>query len=263
MALNTANVSVTRTHLAAAAAEVKPQEVDAPWVDEVERVPAPQVYEGTSEISEASVQQQPQQAVQLVTEEHAIAAARPASFGGSFEDAGLGGLEVGFHSFPMIKLETDGIFRDTALADYGKEFRCYMQSSKSKIAYSAGNNDKNVIFTDDDRTTTKGQPLHLAIAELEAKLGAKLVRREYVDVVVVMIAPGMAHDGEVRILSVSPTGRQRLGGAVMTLSMRKAAPMRSEKFQQVLTSTVLRCGVGARVTDSAHPFYPWDFKFEI
>lgn len=179
-------------------------------------------------------------------------------------EAGFGGLAIGARSFPIIALKTDGLFEDSDGGAYGKGFRCRPISSKAKTAVQGrkvvnGKADEKVFFTYDGITSTSGR----SVAELEKEFtddGRTLARREYTDVIVTMEAPGEPYDQELRILSIAPTSRERLSGAIMTLAIRNG--WNTQAMMENINNYVLSVEVGAKVTKAEQPFYPWSFRFE-
>lgn len=219
--------------------------------------PPAQTYEPVQQHQAPAVQQTQQQVAN-------VRAATGVAQAPDLGLAGFGGLEIGARSFPIIALKTDGLFEDTDGGTYGKGFRCRPISSRPKTAVQgvkqvAGKNDEQVFFTYDGITTTSGR----SVAETEQAMiaeGRTLSRREYTDVLVTMDAPEEAYDQELRILSVAPTSRERLSGAMMSLAIRNG--WKTEDLAANISSYTLNVEVGPKVTKAVQPFYPWKFSFE-
>jgi hypothetical protein len=200
----------------------------------------------------------PQNTAVATTTRQAISAAP------DLAEAGFGGLAIGARSFPIIALKTDGLFEDTDGATYGKGFKCRMINSRAKTAvqgvkHANGKPDEKVFFTYDGIMSTSGRP----VADLEAEFlaeGRTLARREYTDALVTMEAPGESFDQELRILSIAPTSRERLSGAIMTLAIRNG--WNTADLQNNIGNYLMSVECGAKVTKAQQPFYPWQFRFE-
>ena len=179
----------------------------------------------------------------------------------SLADAGFEGLELGSRSFPMISLKNDGLFEDSDGISYGKKFHCRVLSSRSKTVIQANpieDNKKDVLFSYDNITSTSGLDVRTWEAEKVAQ-GKRLERREYTDVLVIMDASGEDYDEEMRILSVAPKSRERLGGKIQALAIRKN--WGTQQLMENIREFTLTCECGAKVLKAQQPFYPWSFAF--
>ena len=198
-----------------------------------------------------------------------IATARPrslatASAAPNLADAGFEGLDIGARSFPIISLKTEGIFEDTDGNVYGKSIRCRLINSRAKTAVQGSKREGNkdvteVFFTYDGVTTSAGRPVYDVEQELLAK-GMQIARREYTDALVTLDDPESEFDGELRILSIAPTSRERLAGKLFALSIQNG--WNSTQLTENVGDYVLLVECGAKVTKAVQPFYPWSFKFE-
>lgn len=166
------------------------------------------------------------------------------------EAKGFGGLVFDWTAFPMVSLKTDGNFEDSNGQGYGKGFDCKVMGSKSKYAHSFdGCKDPKtgLIYSYDKETSTGGK----SVAEFNARLaaeGKEITTKEYLEVMVELVAPGEAHDGEFRLVSVSPTSKGRFSSYIFKLA------------QKGITETAItRIEVGEKVRNVANPFYPFNF----
>ena len=171
----------------------------------------------------------------------------------ALSEQGFEGLVLDWTSYPGIALKNEGVFIDIDGKDYGKEFLCRLQGSKQRWVYRANpvvDNKRDVAFSY-DRISTQNNVL---IADKKAEWAAqgKIVEeKEYLEVLVEMVAEGKAYDGEYRILSISPTSKGRFSGHVT-----KCATLGQGDPAAVITKVL----VGAKVTKVQNPFYPWCFE---
>jgi len=161
-------------------------------------------------------------------------------------------LSFDWTSFPTISLKLEGEFVDIDNVNYGKEFNCRVVGWKRRWVYRASpveDNRKDLAFSYDEVTTQTGILLADKIREWQA-LGKQVSSKEYLEVVVEMVAEGYSYDGEYRILSVSPTSKGRFAGYIS-----RAQQLGGGNPYNVVT----KVSVGAKVTKVQNPFYPWNF----
>lgn len=227
---------------AAAPAEV-PEDI-APW-DAGETADAPQVVPAS-------------QAVQTVQNAGRPAApANTTSFSvEALAQEGYEGLSLDFNSFPVISLKTNGQFVDSDNTKYGTEFKCRVHMTKEKYVYrgltngKVLDNKKDVAYSYDQDTTTRGEKVDLVIGRWKAE-GKTWDQKKYLEALVQMEAPGTPYDGEFRMLSISPTSVGRLTGFLLTVKMQlKGAP---------LASQLVRIYCGQELQVNGQSFYPWGF----
>lgn len=162
-------------------------------------------------------------------------------------------LSFDWTSFPSISLKPEGEFVDIDGVNYGKELVCFVHGWKPRWVYRANpvmDNKRDVDFSYDRIVTQKGAQVSARIAEWNA-LGKTVEEKEYLEVVVEMIAPEEAYDGEYRILSVSPTSKGRFAGYIS-----RAAALSGGDPSLVKT----KVKVGAKITKVANAFFPWAFE---
>jgi len=172
------------------------------------------------------------------------------------EEEGFEGLTIDWTSFPSISLKNEGWFEDFDGTNYGKEFNCKLIKSTTRWVWRGvpvEDNKKDVAFTYDRIRSQNGLLIEDIKKDWEAR-GKTPVEKEYLEVMVEMVAPGEPYDGELRILSVSPTSKGRYTG---TMIKNKAYA----KAKGLATSDVItRVFVGPKVTKVQNPFYPWMFE---
>jgi len=172
------------------------------------------------------------------------------------EEEGFEGLNIDWTSFPSISLKNEGRFEDFDGTIYGTEFNCKMIKSTTRWVWRGvpvEDNKKDVAFTYDRVRTQNG----LLIDDVKANWiaqGKTPVEKEYLEVMVEMVAPGEPYDGELRILSVSPTSKGRYTGTMI----KNKAYAKSKGWDT--SDVVTRVFVGPKVTKVQNPFYPWHFE---
>lgn len=176
-----------------------------------------------------------------------MAAGGTGKFVEQMEEEGLGGLKIGFFSYPTIKLATEGRFETAEGVDLGKSVKCQIQESKAKWAYNVKNDDDKVEFSYDKIHNTKGEELGPILAEWEAE-GDEVTVSQYLDVIV-SISEGEL-EGTMAILSVAPSGVEKFSGYVHIIRYK------GRDFRGVITEAY----VGPKVTKTKFPFYPWMFR---
>jgi hypothetical protein len=171
----------------------------------------------------------------------------------TLQQSGFEGLAFDWTSFPIISLKNEGRFEDFDNTVYGSEFHCRIQGSKRRWVFRGApvqDNKRDVAYSYDKLTTQSGASLAEITAEWR-KLGKVVEEKEYLEVLVEMVAPGLPHDGEFRILSLPPTAIGRFSGHVA-----KAAARGNGNPGAVIT----RGAVGPKITKVQNAFYPWLFE---
>jgi len=171
----------------------------------------------------------------------------------SLNALGFEGLVVDWTSYTNISLNTDGTFQDGDGKNYGKDFNCYLRSSKPQFIYRANpvnDNRRDVAYSYDRITTTNGILVADKMAEWLAQ-GKQVDEKQNLQVLVEMVAPGEAYDGDSRLLSISPTSKGRFSGHAI-----KCAALGSGDPGNVVSKVL----VGPKVTGGANSWYPWNFE---
>ena len=170
------------------------------------------------------------------------------------EEAGFEGLELGFGSFPIIALKTDGEFVDTEETSYDEEFLCVVNSSRTKYVVkntkTEKDKDEEVVYTYDNVNDTNGVPLEETIADWAAE-GWGYESKPYTEVFATLVDEE-GEPGNSVLLSIPKTSRTRFTGYVAQQRMRKGL---------MPNAYVTRCLVGAKIQNVDFPFYPWSFEF--
>lgn len=179
-------------------------------------------------------------------------------------EAGFDGLELGSRSFPIISLKTDGVFEDTEGNSYGKEIRVRVINSRRKTAVQGSKTERGkpveeVFFTYDGVTTSGNKLVSEIIQEWEEN-GYTIAKREYTDVLCTIDDPESEFDSELRVLSISPTSRERLAGKMTTLQLQNK--WNAEDLRENIGDYIMIASVGAKVQKAIQPFWPWSFTFK-
>jgi len=183
--------------------------------------------------------------------------------GGNFSDQaaeeGFEGVELGYFSFPSIKLPSDGVFETNGKVVLGKFVDVIVTQSKAKyLIKPAGaiQKDKRVNFSYDVMKEDSGVSLEgNTVPQLKKEWGVdSLEIKKYLEIPAMLVGADHTEElnGEMVMLSVPPSGVQRFSGH---LAMLKFTGKGSPK------EVVTRCAVGAKVSNNGDDFYPWEFKY--
>lgn len=169
------------------------------------------------------------------------------------EATGFEGLEIGFGSFPVVKLENEGIFMTTEDDELGTEFECIVQSTRAKYLYAntkCEKKDEEAVYSYDMVTDSNtGEPIEDVIAEWASKgWGSEI--RPYVECVAILVTDG--EPGDMILLSIPKASRARISGFFGQNSM---------KYGLAPNQYVMRCVVGEKTKNADFNFYPWKFEF--
>jgi hypothetical protein len=195
------------------------------------------------------VQQQPEPPVVYHETASVPAISAGASVALSQDDADL---TFDFTTFPAIALKTEGIFEDGDKQGYGKEFFCRILGWKKQFVFRGApvlDNKKDVCYSSDQVYSSNGILIADKVAEWKAQ-GKQIEMKEYLSVIVEMIAPDSPYDGEFRVLNVSPSSRGRFSGHATKAKMLGGGDA---------GGVVTKVTVGTKVTNAVQPFYPWNF----
>lgn len=209
--------------------------------------------------------QAPTQDVEVKEEQHStettqVVAATSANvnnqqFSERMSEQGLSGLEIGFGSFPIIRLMNDGIFADSEENEMGTEFSCKLLNTRPSYLYKQKNNsDSDVYYSYDAETlTTTTDGGSSTVAELKAEWtedGWDLERKDYLEVVIIMEDEESEYNDEMFILSVPPSSRRKLAGVIAGLEFKGLDPK----------NTIIKCAAGKKRKSGSNTYYPWAFK---
>ena len=168
------------------------------------------------------------------------------------------GLEFDWTSFPTITLKTEGIFQDIDNRNYGTEFSGRILDHKKRYVYRAskiinGKSEtdprRDVVFSFDKVVTQNGILVADKITQWQAE-GKTVEEKEYLQVMLEMIAPNTPYNGEFRILSIAPQSKGRFAG-----HYAKCLALYGNAYK-----AVTRIYVGEKIMKVANPFYPWMFE---
>ena len=168
-------------------------------------------------------------------------------------DDGFEGVELGYFSFPTIKMPGEGIFESSTGVNLGKYVDVVITGSKPKYLIkpaNAGAKDKRIAFSADAQVSIEGKTL----ADLKKEWGVDALDiKKYLDVPAKLISSDKSNDldDQMVMLSVPPSAVQRFSGYLAELSfLGKGKP----------TQVITRCKVGAKITNDNGDFYPWLFE---
>lgn len=220
------------------------EEMELGQQEKVEQVGKEEVQETTS--TEVSTQ----------TQSTAVATQGSGNFQQQMADQGLEGLELGFGSFPILKIVNEGKFEDEDENDYGEQFVAVVQSTRIKHLYKqAGVSEGDVSYSYDGVNLLSASENGAATVEaLKAEyeeLGYSLEVKDYLEVVVTMQDPESDFDGEMFILSIPPASRTKFSGVVATMQL---------KGKDVKTTPILFSVGKKRKSKGGSNYFPWSFK---
>lgn len=173
---------------------------------------------------------------------------------------GMEGLTLNFNSFLNITLNTE--FETSEGHTFPtNEFDVLFLGSRKKYVVNSGHatdDEREAVFTYDlTEIEREGSAVHEKILNWKAEgIGYKV--KEYVEVYGLMIDDLRKDEkdsleGRILTLSIPPTSTGKLGGYSVQTKLRH----KGKKVTQVITHVAR----GTKVTSSAFPFYPWDFKY--
>lgn len=186
-------------------------------------------------------------------------------------DNGFDGLELGFGSFPMIKLENEGQFADSDENELGKHIRAVLQQSTPVYLYKQENNEDGPIAYSYDRNTLtsykgdEGEDFK-TVAEIKAawaEEGYDLEEKKYLEVVATVcedheefiegdVPEGLEDiEGETVMFRLAPASLKAFSGKVATLQMRN----------QPIQGATMDFLVGKkRKSNGGKTYFPWKFR---
>jgi len=232
--------------------------VNAAPVSEAKAAPVNEVPTQVTEI-EAEVEAEVEEVVEEVESTELVEAkAKPTEMAsGSFkqqsDEEGMEGLELGYFSFPTVKLPSEGKFETSTGQKLGESFDVVVIASKAKYLIKpegADAKDKRLNYSYDALTTVDGKTM----ADLKAEWScSKLDVKKYLEVPARLIrsSEDTELEGTMVMLSIPPSGVQRFSGYKMELDF-----LNKGHIKEVVT----KCKVGAKVTNAVNDFYPWLFE---
>lgn len=159
--------------------------------------------------------------------------------------------QIGFGSFPIIKLDKDKFDVNGEPLD---DFSCVMLQARSKWIHKVGDKDNESIFYSyDGQHDTGGRSVESRYNEWknEGYNTSGVDVREYMEVMVKMI--GTSLDGQLALLSVPPASVKRLGGYRAEVRLSHGL---------LLNQVITVCKKAPLVKISPKvSFYPWNFSF--
>ena len=186
-------------------------------------------------------------------------------------DSGFEGLELGFGSFPMIKLENEGQFADSDENELGKHIRAVLQQSTPVYLYKQESNEDGPIAYSYDRNTltsykgSEGDEFK-TVAEIKAaweEEGYELEEKKYLEVVATIcedheefiegdVPEGLEDiEGETVMLRLAPASLKAFSGKVATLQMRNL-PIQGATMDFLVGKK--------RKTNNGKVYFPWKFR---
>ncbi len=181
------------------------------------------------------------------------------------EDDGFGGLELGFGSFALIKLDNSGKFMDSDDNDLGTLIRASVQQSTASYLYvQEGNDDSPAVYSYDQvnltAETEEGDKTVDQVKQRWLEEGYEMECRKYLEVVATIaedhdsIIDGdvpddlLDYEGETVMLRLPPASIKTFSGKVATLTMQGKS----------LRGAVMDFKVGKqRKTNNGKKYFPW------
>ena len=154
--------------------------------------------------------------------------------------------EIGFGSFPMVKLDKSKFVIDKAEYD---EFHAVILSARPKWVYKA--DDDHLLYSYDQVYDTSGKTIEAVKAEWKADgVSTAISVSKYMECASKVVSEG-AHQGRIVLLSVAPASVKRLGGYRAELKLTGKS----------LGKVVTRIFPGDKVQINPKiSFYPWNFE---
>lgn len=164
---------------------------------------------------------------------------------------GFEGLDMGFGSFPIVKLQ-DTTFSTSDGDTLGNTFCCVMHASRKKFLLKCeDSNDAEEFVYSYDKVHTTGNKLVEDVKKAWGEKGwVNPVWKEYADVTAQLVDLNNRELGGVVMLSIPYTSNSRLSGYITTLMVK------GRQVNQVITQVYH----GQKVTSGKFAFYPWAFK---
>ena len=172
------------------------------------------------------------------------------------EESGMGGLELGYRSFPNIALKEEfTVSSGQSLPNSG--FDVIIIGSRAKFSVNSAHDreeDSEVTFAYDiAEISNKDSVVAAKIAEWK-ELGVGYTVKQYAEVWAYLVddkGDGSLNN-EICVLSVSPSSREILSGYIPRLRL---------KHKRSAQAVVTRVSRGVKVGTGRKAFYPWNFEF--
>jgi hypothetical protein len=167
-------------------------------------------------------------------------------------DAGFGGLEIGFGSFPILKIENGDFVLDGEGLE-SKTIHLNIRQSRSKflIKQVVGSDEEpEFIYSYDGVLDLSGNSVDEWKAKQQAD-GFKVETKEYAEAVAEILEDN-EFNGDFCILSIPPSGRSRFSGYVAQLKMQRGV---------YPGSVITLATVGKTIKKGNNSWNPWNFKF--
>lgn len=185
----------------------------------------------------------------------------------SAADDGFEGLELGFGSFPIITLPSEGVFNDSDDNELGKHIRAEIQQSQASYLYKQeGVNDGPVAYSYDRiNLTSATEDGDTTVADLKARWveeGYDMEEKKYLEVIATIaedheevidgeVPEGLEDlEGEPVMFRIPPASLKAFSGKVATLQMA-GKPVKG---------AVMDFMVGKKRTNGANKYFPWKFR---
>ena len=180
----------------------------------------------------------------------------------------FGGIELGYGSFPTIKLPGEGVFCDSDDNELGKHIRATLQQSKAVYLYKQEDNDSGPVgysYDGVNLSAYKGDEDYKTVAELTEGWrveGYEVELRKYLEVVAIVceghdeIIGGEVPDGledlegEPVIFSIPPSSVKAFSGKIATLGWT----------QTPIKGTKMDFKVNKKRKVGTNSYFPWKFS---
>lgn len=243
----------------------KPDEVkkeDAPELEAEQQMDIEEAEAQTeAETSEAPQNETKTQSTEVAETRSSVPAQASRNFQQDMEEQGLSGLELGFGSFPILKIVNEGRFEDEDENDYGTSFVAVVNQTRIKHLYKqAGSTEGEVYYSYDGENLVKpsdeGASTVDALKAEFKEYGYDLEVKDYLEAVVLMKSCNSEDMGDIEdemfILSIPPASRSKFSGVMATAQLKgldvKATPIE------------FSVGKKRKARRSASSYFPWAFK---
>ena len=166
--------------------------------------------------------------------------------------------DLGFGSFPMVKLDNSGQFVTSDGDEFDQLDVVIRRMTRKTLVKARAGQDEGIpfVYTYNGETALDGRSVADYIREWkedgEMEPAADPIKSEYLEVLAEVHNTGNEnYDGEMVILNVAPASKRRLAGYKLKLQA-KGLPLHG-----VLTRVL----AGAKISKGNRSFRPWDFKF--
>ncbi|AHI61234.1 hypothetical protein SHOU24_37 [Vibrio phage SHOU24] len=182
------------------------------------------------------------------------------------EDDGFGGLELGFGSFAIIKLDNSGQFMDSDDNELGTLIRASVQQSTASYLYvQEGNDDSPAVYSYDGvNLTAETEDGDKTVEQVKMRWvdeGYDMECRKYLEVVATIaedhddiidgeVPEGLLdYEGETVMLRLPPASIKTFSGKVATLKMQNK-PLRGAVMD-------FKVGKQRKTNNGKAKYFPW------